>query len=86
MSVLGSHQEVLDGGASFAIHLYPKLSANVLNALTESTIVWYHYIRLLLGVVVVSVYWRLFSIWIVCFLLNSIESSCGVFTVLKCIL
>ena len=85
ISVLGSHQEVLDGGASFAIHLYPKLSANVLNALTESTIAWYHYIRLLLGVVV-SVSWSLFIFWIVCFLLNSVESPCGVLAVLQCIL
>ena len=59
ISVFRSHQEVLDGGASLAIHLYHKLSANVLNALTESTIVWYHYIRLLLGVVIGSVYWSL---------------------------
>ena len=29
ISVFGSHQELLDGGASFAIHLYPKLSANL---------------------------------------------------------
>ena len=66
-------------------HLYPKLSANVLNALTESTIVWYHYIRLLLGVVVVSVSCYLF-LWVVCSLLNSIESPCGVLVVLQCIL
>ena len=31
-------REVLDGGASFKVHLYPKLSANVLDALTKSTI------------------------------------------------
>ena len=86
ISVFGSHQEVLDGGASLAIHLYPKLSANVLDALTETTIVWYHYIRLLLGVVIGSICWCLFSIWIVHFLLNSVESPCGVLAVLKCIL
>ena len=34
--VFGSYQEVLDGSASF--NLYPKLSANVLNALTKSTV------------------------------------------------
>ena len=73
-------------GASFTIHLYPKLSANVLDALTESSIVWYHYIRLLLGVVIGYVYWSLFSVLIVCFLLNSVESPCGVLAVLKCIL
>ena len=86
ISVFGSHQEVLDGGASLAIHLYPKLFANVLDALTETTIVWYHYIRLLLGFVIGSICWCLFSVWIVCFLLNSVESSCGVLAVLKCIL
>ena len=37
--VFGSHQEVLDGGASFKVHLYPKLSANVLDALTQSTVI-----------------------------------------------
>ena len=30
--VFGRHQEVLDGGASFKVHLYPKLTADVLNA------------------------------------------------------
>ena len=64
ISVFGSHQEVLDSGASLAIHLYPKLSANVFDALTETTIVWYHYIRLLLGVVTGSFCWCLFSAWI----------------------
>ena len=33
--VFWSHQEVLDCGASFEVHLYPKLSANVLDALTS---------------------------------------------------
>ena len=45
--VFGSHQEVPVGGASFKVHLYPKLAANVLNALTKSTVVWYHYVALL---------------------------------------
>ena len=85
ISVLGSHQEVLDRSASLTMHLYPKLSANVFNALTETTIVWYHYIGLLC-VVTGSVYWCLFSAWIVYFLLDSVESPCGVFAIFKCIL
>ena len=86
ISIFGSHQEVLDTSASLAIHLYPKLFANVLDVLTETTIIWYHYIRLLLGVVISSICWCLFSVWIVCFLLNSIESPRGVLAILKCIL
>ena len=59
---IGSHQEVLDGGASFKIHLHPKLSANVLNALTKSTIVWHNYVGLPLVVHTGSVGWDLFTI------------------------
>ena len=46
--VFGSHQKVLDCGASFEEHLYPKLSANVLDALTQSTVIRYNYAGLLL--------------------------------------
>ena len=85
ISVLGSHQEVLDSSDSLAMLLYPKLFANVFGALTETTVVWYHYIGLL-GVVTGSICWCLFSAWIVYFLLNSVESPCGVLAVLQCIL
>ena len=86
ISVFGSHQEVLDSGASLVIHLYPKLSANVFDALTETTIVWYYYIRLLLGAVTGSICWCFFSALNVYFLLNSAESPWQVLAVLKCIL
>ena len=85
ISVLRSHQEVLDSSASLTMHLYPKPSANVFDALTETTIVWYYYIGLLC-IVTGSIYRCLFSAWIVYFLLDSVESSCGVLAVLKCIL
>ena len=84
--VYGSHQEVLDGGASFKVHLYPKLSANVLNALTKSTVVWHHYVELLLVIYTDSVCWNLFTVLLLCFYLYPIESPCGVLAILECIL
>ena len=84
--IFGSHQEVLDGGASFKVHLYPKLSPNVLNALTKSTVVWNHYVGLLLVVHIGSVGWNLVTILLLCFHLYPFEIPGGVFTFLECIL
>ena len=82
--VLGRHQEVLDGSASFTMHLHPKFSANVFDALAEPSIVRYHYTGSL-GDVTVSIV-CLFSGWIVCLLLYFVYSPCGVLAVLRCIL
>ena len=84
--VFGSHQEVLDCGASFKVHLYPKLSANVLDALTQSTVIWYNYVSLLLFVGIVSICCNLFAIYLLGFHLYSVESPCGVLAIHKCIL
>ena len=61
--VLWRHQEVLDGSASLTMHLHPKFSANVFNALAEPSIVWYHYTGSLDDVPISVV--CLFSGWIV---------------------
>ena len=78
--VFGRHQEVLDGGASFKVHFCPKSSANVLDALTKSTVIGNHYVctgflcRSLAGVL------------FLCFHLYPVESPGGVFTFLECTL
>ena len=77
--VFGRHQEVLDGGAFFKIHLNPKHPANVLNALTESTVVWDHYVGLLH---ICSGGWNLVTTLLLCFHLYSVERPGGVFTFL----
>ena len=79
--VFGSHQEVLDGGASFKVHLYPKPSANVLDALTKSTVVWHNYIGLLLVVCTGSVCSNLFIVLLLCSHLYPVESPCGVLAI-----
>ena len=84
--IFGSHQEVLDGGASFKVHLYPKLSANVLDALTQSSLIWYNYVGLLLFVSAGSACCNLFAILLLGFHLYSVESPCGVLAIHKCIL
>ena len=61
--VLWRHQEVLDGSASFTMHLHPKFSANVFDALAEPSIVRYHYTGSL-GDVTVSIV--LFVFWLDC--------------------
>ena len=83
---LESHQDVLDSGASFKVHLYPKLSANVLNALTKSTVVWHHYVGLLLVVHLGSVGWNMFTLLLLCFHLYPFESPGGLLAILECIL
>ena len=45
--IFGSHQEVLDGSASFEVHFHPIFAANLLNALTELTVVRHYYVWLL---------------------------------------
>ena len=70
--VFGRHQEVLDGGASFTVHLYPKLLANVLNGLTKSTVVWDHYVGLRLVVHLGFVGWLLSCFFVfICILLRA---------------
>ena len=46
--VLWRHQEVLDGSASFTMHLHPKFPVNVFDALAEPSIVRYHYMWVML--------------------------------------
>ena len=43
--VLGGHQEVLDGIASFEVYLYTMLAANVLETFTEPSSVRYHHVN-----------------------------------------
>ena len=86
ISVFGSHQEVLDCGSSLEVHLYPKLSTNVLDALTQSTIIRYNYVGYLLLVSVGSACCNLFSVLLLCFLLYSVESPCRVLALHECLL
>ena len=55
----------------------PKLSANVLNALTKSTVVWHHYVGLLLVVHIGSVGWNLFTILLLCFICILLRAQMG---------
>ena len=54
--VLGVHQEVLDGIASFEIHFNPMFSADVSAALTHALDVWDHYVRLVATVCLICVF------------------------------
>ena len=47
--VLGVHQEVPDGMASFEIHFNSMFSADVLAALTLALDIWDYYIRLIVA-------------------------------------
>ena len=85
ISVFGSHQEVLDSSASPYNAPIPQTFCQCFWC---SHWGYYSMVPLyrLLGVVTGSICWCLFSAWIVYFLLNSVESPCGVLAVLKCIL
>ena len=48
--VLGGHQEVFDGCASFEIDLYPIVVTFLLHTLTQPFVVWHCYVRSLIGV------------------------------------
>ena len=80
---MGEHQEVLDSGASFKVHLYPILAANVLNAVTKSTVVGKHYVGLLVVVYASSLCWSLVGVLFLGFHLYLVESPGGVFTLLS---
>ena len=75
--VFGRHQEVPDGGASFKVHLYPKLAANVLDALTKSTVVGNHYVGLLLVVHTSFLCWSLVGVLFLCFLCILLRAQVG---------
>ena len=66
--------------------LYPKLLANVLYALTKSTIIWYNYVGLLLLVDTGFVCCDLVVVLFLGFHLYSVESPCGVLAIHECIL
>ena len=51
--VLGGHQEVFDGNTSSEIYLYPMFVASSLHTFTESLVVGYNHIGLLVGCLVV---------------------------------
>ena len=37
--ILGSHQEVFDGGTSFEIHMHPMITAHLFEAFTEPSVI-----------------------------------------------
>ena len=47
-----SNLEVLNGAASFEMYLYPMFTGNVFKNPTESSSVWYYYIRVVIFIVV----------------------------------
>ena len=66
-----SHQEVFGGGTSFKVHLYPMFAANLLYALTQSSVVWNYYVWILVVFssrfcfVAFSLFWAGFLVLIV---------------------
>ena len=72
--IFGRHQGVFDGRSSLEVHCYPIFAANVLDALTQSTIVWNHNVGLLLVVYISSLCWSLDGILVLGFHLYLVES------------
>ena len=76
--VFGRHQEIFDGRYSLEVHCYLIFAANVLDALTQSTIVWNHSVGLLLVVCIGSLGWSLDGILVLGFHLYLVESPGGI--------
>ena len=83
--IFWSHQEVLDGIASFKIDLYCMFAAYLLQSLTQPFIVWYHHVWFLVVVVVARVCGNssIFVGWTFFLDLYFIWSPCKVFIFLE---
>ena len=86
--IFWSHQEVLDGVASFKADLHSMFTAHFLQALTQPFTVRYHHVWFLVVVLLTSFCGisSLFVGWAFCLDLNSNQSPCRVFTFLECFL
>ena len=82
-----SHQEVIDGSTSFEVHFHPIFAANLLNALTQPTVVRNCYVRLLdvfVDTRVIAVVTIFVGGWFLGFHSNPVQSPGGVFVSSKC--
>ena len=59
--VLWGHQEVFDGCASSEVNLYPTVVTFLLHTLTQPHVVWYCYIRFLVGILLSGIFVVVFS-------------------------
>ena len=42
--IFGSHKEVFDSGSSFKVHLHPMITAHLLEAFIEPSVIWNKYV------------------------------------------
>ena len=85
--IFGSHQEVLDGSTSFEVHFHPIFAANLLNAVTQPTVVRNYYVWLLdvfVGTRVSGFVTVFVRGWFPGFHSNPVQSPGGVFASSKC--
>ena len=60
--VLRSHQEVSHGITSFEVDLHPMFVACSFQAFTQPLVIWHHYVRVLVALLVVCIV-VIFSLW-----------------------
>ena len=85
--ILEDHQKVLDGGASFAIYLYPMFTSDVLKTPTKSSSVRHYHVNVVVFVVlsrgtVIGVF-GVISVFVVTFSFKPIESPIRITASLK---